>query len=123
MQLMDGHTSGLEPGSATSFLHLLPEAQLCWRLGALVPGAVRGMRPDQLSGHPRPLLWARHPGLLGHRSALETPSVLKRAFEPQVPVGAVLEQPPTLRGSQNLYAQKSPHSDVVSLGHSWQTLS
>lgn len=65
MQLMDGHTSGLEPGSATSFLHLLPEAQLCWRLGALVPGAVRGMRPDQLSGTQDPFCGPDTQGCLG----------------------------------------------------------
>lgn len=50
MQLTNGHSSGLETGSATSFLHLLHEAQLCWRLGSHVISAVRGMQPDRQSG-------------------------------------------------------------------------
>lgn len=52
MQLPDGHTSGLETGSATSFQHLLHEAQLCWRLGSPMISAARGMQPDGLSGFP-----------------------------------------------------------------------
>lgn len=50
MQLTDGRASGLETGSAASFLHLLHEAQLCRRLGSPVISAVKGMQPGRPSG-------------------------------------------------------------------------
>lgn len=49
VQLTNGHTSGLETGSATSFLHLLLEALLLWRLGSHMILAARGIQPNWLS--------------------------------------------------------------------------
>lgn len=54
LQLTDGRTSGSETGSATSFLHSLHEAQLCWRPGSPVISAAKGVqrgRPSGLQDH------------------------------------------------------------------------
>lgn len=106
MQLTDGHTSGLETGSATSFLHSLHEASL------METGFTRGSATRLAHGHPRPLLcpvWTRHTGTAVHGppcphppslSASEAHSLLKMALKAEVPTGAVPEHSPLLRGSQ-----------------------